>query len=432
MTKLPVENVKITTIDNGLRIVTESIHHVRSASLGIFMGVGSRDEDDSISGISHFIEHMLFKGTNTRTAHQIVDEIESRGGYPNAWTDKEMTSIHAGVLAEDAPLAMDILCDMLLNSAMDPEEMVREKSVVIEEIKMYEDSPDEIIHDLFEETLWKKHPLGRSVIGTEKTVSSFTRENLLDYIRTQYVPGRIVISAVGNIEHDDIVKQVSNLMSSKSGNSKPHIVKPPKASGMSKQVKKRDTEQINFCLGSHAYSKLSPNRHALSILSTVLGGNMSSRLFQEIREKRGLAYGIGSYPKFYRDAGSFCIFGGTSPATYEQVIDLARTETDRIKSEGITADELLKAKRLVRGGLVLGLESMSSRMNRYGDSLMSHDRVIPLDEVLDKFDAVNNEAILDVANHVFQTELITLAAIGRFSSAKPVAARAITVDGDSV
>ncbi len=421
MTRLPAENVQITTLSNGLRVVTESVPYVRSASVGLFIGVGSRDEEEEISGISHFIEHMLFKGTLRRTAHQIADEIESRGGHLNAWTDKEMTTYQARVLAEDTPLALDILSDMLLHSALEPDEMTREKSVVIEEIKMYEDSPEDKVHEVFEETMWRNHPLGRAIIGTEQTVSSLTRENLTSYLSTRYVPDRIVVAATGNIDHAEVVELAGKTISLKQAHHTSTQHKGPKPSGKSKQLRKRDTEQVNFCMGSRGYSKQSPERFAASILNNVLGGNMSSRLFQEIREKRGLAYSIGSYTRSYRDAGTFCVYGGTSPSTYDQVIELTRTETARVKREGFTTDELTKAKSQVRGGLVLGLESMSSRMNRYGESLLSHGRIIPLEEVLDMYDAVTNEAIRAVADYVFNDDLTTLTAIGPFPRALRVA-----------
>lgn len=422
MTRLPAENIQISSLANGLQVVTESVPHVRSASVGLFIGVGSRDEDEAVSGISHFIEHMLFKGTARRTAHQIADEIESRGGHLNAWTDKEMTTYQARVLAEDTPLALDILSDMLLHSALDPDEMTREKSVVLEEIKMYEDSPEDKVHEVFEETLWRSHPLGRAIIGTEKTVSSFTRDNLTTYLSTRYVPDRIVVAAAGNIDHSEVVEQVGKLMSSLTGSSTTAAPRTPKPSGKSKQVRKRDTEQVNFCLGSRGYSKQSPERYALSILNNVLGGNMSSRLFQEIREKRGLAYSIGAYSRSYRDGGTFCVYGGTSPTTYDQVIELTRFETNRVKSEGFTVDELSKAKTQVRGALVLGLESMSSRMNRYGDSLLSHGRVIPVEEVLEMYDAVTNDSIQAAADFVFNDDLMTLTAIGPFARASKAVA----------
>jgi len=427
MTKSASEAVQITQLSNGVRVVTETVPYVRSASVGIYVGIGSRDEDERIAGISHFIEHMLFKGTATRTAHQIADTIESRGGHLNAWTDKETTTFQARVLAEDTALAIDVLTDMLLHSLLDPEEMTREKSVVLEEIKMYEDSPEDLVHEVFEQSLWKTHPLGRPIIGTSDTVSNLTREDLAAYMASRYLPDRIVVAAAGNLDHAEIVAQVEQSMGSLEGKATLPVHRSAKPSGKSKQVRKRETEQVNFCLGSRGYSKQNPSRYAVSILSSLLGGNMSSRLFQEIREKRGLAYNIGSYSRYYRDAGVFCIYGGTSLATYEQVIELTRKETTSVRKTGFTADELAKASTQVRGALVLGLEGMSSRMNRYGESLLAHGRVIPVEEVLAMYDKVTNDSIIEVAEHVFEDSLQTLAAVGPFPRASRVVAETIQV-----
>ena len=410
--KQPKENIELTTLPNGVRVVSENVTYVQSASVGIFVGVGSRDEDDRVRGISHFIEHMLFKGTPKRTAHQIADEVESRGGHLNAFTDKESTSYQARVLAEHTPLAMDILTDMLLNSHHDSEEIEREKRVVIEEIKMYEDAPEEMVHELFEETLWETHPLGKSVIGSEKTVSALTRADLLSHIGTRYRPDRIVVSGAGNIDHAELVGLAEQALGALDGTAPARLLSTPHASGKSDKKGRRDIEQTHFCLGTAAYSKHEKERFALSILNNVLGGNMSSRLFQEVREKRGLAYSIGSYGRSYQDGGHFCVYGGTSPDTYEEVLDLTRKEFAKVRAEGLSEDELTKAKTQVRGALVLGLENMNARMNRYGDSLLSYGRVVPISEILQEYEAVTHEKIAAVAAKVLDDSALTLTAIG--------------------
>ena len=410
--KNPSENIQLTTLANGVRVVSETVTYVQSASIGIFVGVGSRDEADRIRGISHFIEHMMFKGTQTRAARQIADEIESRGGHLNAFTDKEATSYQIRVLAEHAPLALDILSDMLLNSLHDPEEMEREKRVVIEEIKMYEDTPEEMVHELFEQTLWETHPLGKSIIGTEATVSGLSRDDIVAHIETRYRPDRIVVSAAGNVDHDEIVAHTEKLMGGLSGTAPARTLATPVASGKSASQTKRDIEQTHFCLGTSAYTKGEKERFALSILNNVLGGNMSSRLFQEIREKRGLAYSVGSYSRSYQDGGHFCVYGGTSPDRFEEVLDLTRIEFEKIRQEGISDDELSKAKTQVRGALVLGLENMNARMNRYGDSLLAYGRVIPIDEVLADYEAVTHDKIAAVAARVLDESKITFTSIG--------------------
>ncbi len=408
------ENIDITTLPNGIRVVSETVPYVQTVALGIWAGTGSRDETNPLRGISHYIEHMLFKGTPRRTAREIADAIESRGGHLNAFTGKETTCYEARVLAEDTPLALDVLCDMFRNSLFDPEEMEREKRVVIEEIKMYEDTPEEHVHELFEQTLWTSHPLGKSIIGTEKTVASFQQEDLRNYMQTNYCPDRILVVAVGNLAHEDLVRLVEKALGDMEGKAPKRSLKPVRSSGKSKQLRKRDTEQVHFCVGTTGYSKFQPERFSLSILNNVLGGNMSSRLFQEIREKRGLAYSIGSYTRAYLDGGHFCIYGGTSPDTYAQVRELIQIESERVLQEGLTEDELTKAKTQIRGALVLGLEGMSSRMNRYADSLLSFERVIPIEEVLKSYEAVSHESIATVAKNVLNPEAQTLTAIGSF------------------
>ena len=408
------EHIKITTLPNGLRIVSEHIPYVKSASIGIFVGAGSRDESDPIRGITHFIEHMMFKGTPDRTARQIADEIESRGGSLNAFTDKEMTAYQIRALAEDTSLAVGILTDMLRNSLHDAEEMEREKRVVIEEIKMYEDSPEETVHDIFEQTLWQSHALGKSIIGSEETVSGLSRANLTEYIATQYRPDKIVLSAVGLVDHDELVKMAEKAFGDLKGTAPTRLIEKPVPSTERKEISKRDIEQVHFCLGNAAFSKHDEERFSLSILNNVLGGNMSSRLFQEVREKRGLAYAIGSYPRAYQDGGHFCVYGGTSPETYGQVLELTNVEFAKIRKEGISEEELTKAKTQVRGALVLGLESMNARMNRYGEALLSYGRVMPIEEVLTKYEAVSHDSIGAVANVVLNESSLTLTAVGPF------------------
>ena len=280
---------------------------------------------------------------------------------------------------------------------------------------MYEDTPEETVHDIFMQTLWRSHPLGRSIIGTDKTVSGLTRENIVNYMETRYCPDRIVIAAAGNLEHAELVRMAEAKLSDLHGKAPVRSARKPRSSGKSKQIRKRDIEQVHFCMGATAFGKKDKKRFSLSILNNVLGGNMSSRLFQEIREKRGLAYSIGSYARSYQDGGFFCVYGGTSPQTYEQVLELSRIELEKIKKQGMSDDELTKAKTQVRGALVLGLESMSSRMNRYGESLLSYDRVIPVAEILNEYNAVTHESIAEVANLVLNESDHTLTAIGPFS-----------------
>ncbi len=410
------ENIKITTLPNGIRVVSETLTYVQSIALGLWVGVGSRDETDRLRGISHFIEHMLFKGTKTRTARELADSIESRGGLINAFTGKETTCYEARILAEDLPLALDILTDMFRNSLFDAEEMEREKRVVIEEIKMYEDMPEDSVHELFEATLFPNHPLGLPIIGTEATVSGTSRDDILAYIETLYRPDRIVIAAAGNLSHEHLVELVNQKLGEMVGTAPTREKIAPVAAAEKILQNKRDVEQVHFCLGTSAYSKYDKERFPLSILNNVLGGNMSSRLFQEIREKRGLAYSIGSFARTYLEGGVFCIYGGTSPETFAQVQELTSIECKKVLESGISDDELTKAKTQVRGSLVLGLEGMSSRMSRYGESLLSMGRIMPIEEVITEYESVTHERIAEVAAKVLDEARWTHTAIGAFGA----------------
>ena len=405
------ENIEITQLSNGVRVVSETVTHVQSVSVGIWVGAGSRGENMSERGITHFIEHMLFKGTERRTARQIADEIESRGGGLNAFTDKEYTCYYAKALAEHVDIVMDVLTDMLLHSVLDPEELAREQNVVLEEIKRYKDTPDDTIHDIFLQTLWSSHPLGRPVIGVEKTVGAIRRDDIIDYMERNYTPDRIVVSVSGAVPHAQVVELAEKMLGSMQGSSKAIRRHTPIASGKSKHVRKK-TEQVHFCYGSSAYPQKDDTRFALTLLDSILGGNMSSRLFQEIREKRGLAYSIGSYNVAYQEGGLFTVYGGTSPDTFEQVMDLTRTEIAKVKKENLLVDEVSKAKTQIRGALVLGLENMSSRMMRMGKNMLYFNRVIPIDEIRTKIDAVTMEDLSRVAHHVFDEDQMTLTSIG--------------------
>ena len=410
------ENIEITTLPNGVRVVSETLTYVQSIALGLWVGVGSRDETERLRGISHFIEHMLFKGTKSRTAREIADSIEARGGQLNAFTGKETTCYETRILAEDLPLALDILTDMFRNSLFDAEEMEREKRVVIEEIKMYDDMPEQSVHELFETTLFPSHPLGLPIIGTEATVSGVSRDDILNYTGTLYRPDRIVISAAGNLSHAHLVELVSQKLGDMSGTAPNREKLAPQPDAKKVEQSKRDVEQVHFCLGTAGYSKFEKERFPLSILNNVLGGNMSSRLFQEIREKRGLAYSIGSYAQTYLEGGFFCVYGGTSPETYAQVQELTMLECRKVRESGISDDELTKAKTQVLGALVLGMESMSSRMSRYGESLLSHGRIIPMQEVLTEYQSVTHDRINEVAAKVLDESRWTQTAIGAFDA----------------
>ncbi|HVK01979.1 MAG TPA: pitrilysin family protein [Armatimonadaceae bacterium] len=412
--------VRRTTLDNGVRVVTESIEYVQSVSLGIWVATGARYEDPAHRGISHFLEHMLFKGTERRpTAKQIADEMDAVGGYLNAVTDKEYTCYYARALSENLPLAVDILSDMYANSVFDPEETARERKVVLEEIKRRDDDPDDLVHDLFAQTLYPDHPLGLPVIGTAEVVASLEPDDLRGYMRQHYGPGGVIVSAAGNLEHERVVDLVREHLGGLEGGREPKVdVSPPFSIDTLNYA--RPTGQVNFCVGIPAYGQFDAEKYPLAILDTVLGGSMGSRLFQEIREKRGLAYSVGTYAAIHREGGYFVAYGGTSPETYEECLDLVRQEFAEVRQNGITTDEMERAKAQYRSGIVMKQESMSSRMNRMGASEVYFDRVIPLEEVLAAIDAVTDEDVHRVAQAILPEDLskLTIAAVGPFKKSR--------------
>ncbi len=407
-------------LPNGVRVVTENITYVQSVALGIWVGVGARDESDRLRGISHVIEHMLFKGTPTRTALQIADQIDSVGGDINAFTSKESTCYYVRMLSEHVPLAIDVLCDMFLNSVVDPEELAREQNVILEEIKRRDDEPDDLVHDVFAEAMWPGHVLGKSVIGTPETVSGLTSLDLKDYMASRYTPDTIVVAAAGNLNHAEIVAMVEerlgHLEGKKSDWRAPDAA--PQFTPATAYVEK-PIEQVNLVLGVPGYSQLSDDKYKLSILDNILGGSMSSRLFQEIREKRGLAYSIGSFAQSFREGGYFAVYSGTGAKTANQVIDLVKAEFANVRKNNITEKELDRAKNQFRGSIVMSQESMNSRMMRIGRNELVYDRVIPTEEVMAKIVAVSLDDVAEVAEHLFGREEYAMATVGPFAKDGP-------------
>lgn len=410
------ETVQKTTLPNGVRVVTERIDYVQSVSLGIWVATGARFEEDSRRGISHFLEHMLFKGTERRpTAKQIADEMDNVGGYLNAFTDKEYTCYYARTLSDHLPLAVDILSDMYCNSLFNEEETARERKVVLEEIKRRDDDPEDLVHDLFAQTIFPSHALGLPVIGRAEVVAALTPQDLREYMAMRYGPRSVIVAAAGNLEHAQVVALVEEHLGNLTGNSTTIIESGPQTV-RDRVHYSRPNEQVNFCVGTRGYSQMDDAKYPLAILDMVLGGSMGSRLFQEIREKRGLAYSVGSYAATHREGGYFAAFGGTSRDTYEECIDLVRAEFTRVRSEGISAGEMERAKNQFRGSIIMAQESMSSRMNRMGKSEVYFDRVIPLEEVVGKINAVTLDDVSRVAQAIFPEDAsdLTIAAVGPF------------------
>lgn len=397
-------------LPNGVRIVTEEIDYVRSVAIGIWVGTGSRNETEGYEGISHFIEHMLFKGTESRTALDLAQSLEAVGGQLNAFTTKEMTCYFAKVLDEDTNLAIDVLSDMFFNSRFDPNEINKEKNVVVEEIKMYQDTPDELIHDLFSQYVWSNHPLGKPILGVEKTVQSLDREKIMSYLDQRYTPDQVVIAVAGKIRHEDIIRQLERFGGFERPSLKPEGEKPQGSVARSSVGK--ETEQMHIIMGVPGLGQDDEDMYALNILNNVLGGGLGSRLFQEIREQRSLAYSVYSYHSTYADTGLFAVYAGASPANTKKVINCVLTQMNILKTKGITRDELTRTKAQIKGNLYLGLESVNSRMSRLGKTELSFGRVKTAEEAVEKMEKVTLDDVQRVINRLWVPESISILTLG--------------------
>jgi predicted Zn-dependent peptidase len=411
------ENIQKTTLPNGVRVVTEAIDTLQSVSVGLWVATGSRNEPEKWRGISHFLEHMLFKGTERRpTAKDIADEMDNVGGYLNAFTDKEYTCYYARALSEHTSLCVDILTDMFAHSRFDDEETTRERKVVLEEIKRREDDPEDLVHDLFMELLYPNHPLGLPVIGTAKIVGKLTPDDLRTYMKEFYTPDRVILSASGNLNHDTIVAEAERALGHLTGTAHTPRVPLPLPCHV-RQTLNKESEQVNFCVGVRGFGQHDEQRYPLGVLDTVMGGSMGARLFQEIREKRGLAYSVGTYSSLFAEGGYFTAYGGTSKETYEQCVDLIQKEFTKVRKEGITETELSRAKNQFLGGIVMGQESLSSRMNRIGKAEVYYGKVTPLTEILEKINAVTTKQVHEVAETIFPANVddVSITALGPFA-----------------
>jgi predicted Zn-dependent peptidase len=412
---LPVMNLQEARLSNGLRIVGEVLPTVQSVTFSIWSAVGSRQEAPHQHGMAHFLEHMLFKGTPTRDATEIARAIEGRGGVLNASTGKELTFYYARMLSEHLPIAVEVLSDMFLNARLDPEDIEREKGVILEEMKMIEDDPAEYLHDLLQETHWQGHPLGRRIIGTPETVSAFTREMLREFIQTHYHPQNTVIACVGNFEFDALVSEVERWLGTWHPNSEPpcqQATPPMHPNGnMEPILVPREVEQVHFAIGVDGVSFRDERRYALAVLNTLLGGSMFSRLWQEVREKRGLAYEIGSYAMPMSDGGMFVIYGGTAESAFEEVLKLVNAELERLMAEPPDEQEVESAKNLLKGGRVLALESTQARAELIGSETLMLGQVRPMEEILARIDAVSATDLHTLAQELLPPERRTVVAI---------------------
>ncbi|WP_100403031.1 M16 family metallopeptidase [Bacillus sp. FJAT-42315] len=391
--------IKKFTCNNGVRIVLEEIPTVRSAAIGIWIATGSRDETPENNGISHFLEHMFFKGTETKSAKEIAESFDSIGGQVNAFTSKEYTCYYAKVLDNHASYALSTLADMFFHSAFDQEEMDKEKNVVAEEIKMYEDTPDDIVHDLLSRAVYENHSLGYPILGTEETLSTFTRDTLKQYMHDMYTPDRVVISIAGNVS-EELVKQAEELFGSYEGGSRPTNETIPEFY-CNKLSRKKETEQAHLCLGFQGLPLGNEDIYSLIILNNIVGGSMSSRLFQEVREQRGLAYSVFSYHSSFQDSGLVTIYGGTGAKQLDQLFETIQSTLSSLKQEGITAKELHNSKEQLKGSLMLSLESTNSRMSRNGKNELVLRKHRSLDEIVSLIDRVTLDSVNNMSERIF-------------------------------
>jgi predicted Zn-dependent peptidase len=411
----PVRDIERAELSNGLVVVTEKMPHVRSVSVGIWLGTGSRGESPERNGIAHFIEHMVFKGTERRTAEEIAQSVDSVGGMLDAFTAKEMTCFSAKVLDEHLPVAFDVLADMVLRPRFDQEDIAKEKQVVLEEIKMDEDNPEYLIHEMFTQNFWRGHALGRPILGTPETVPRFSRDALRECFHSWYAPNNIVITAAGNLEHARLVDLVSHEFAGTDRAESAPVRTAPQTQATIEQRSKKELEQVHIVMGVPSYPLAHERRYAASLLNIILGGGMSSRLFQNIRERQGLAYAIGSDISPYTDSGVLSVYAGTSRESTEQLIRSVVEEFRRIRQEPVGDAELRRAKDHLKGSMMLSLESTSARMSNLARQAMYFHKFISLDEMLASIEVVTREEVMSVAHEFFEPGRLALTVLGNLN-----------------
>jgi len=400
-----------TVLDNGIRVITEEIPYLKSVSIGVWVTTGSRDEQPHENGISHFIEHLLFKGTERRTAFDIAKEIDSVGGTLNAFTGREYTCFYAKVIDKNLPLAIDLLSDIFLHSLMDVKDVEKERMVILQEIKMVEDTPDDYIHDFFNRVCWGNHPLGFPIFGTSELVQSFTREQIFQFLKENYPPSRIIICAAGNLKHQKVVNLIGETFGQLPRSDRERTrLKPDSIS--TTNIRKRDLEQVHFCLGTKGLQYNHSLRFASYILNTILGGGMSSRLFQEIRENRGLAYSVYSYLPSYIDTGLVVVYAGTNENSFQEVIELVLNEFNQLKKDPFENGELETAREQLKGNLLLSLESSDNLMTRLAKNEIYLGSYLPVEKTLKGIDEVGEEVVRHLAKDLFDEHSFCLTVLG--------------------
>jgi predicted Zn-dependent peptidase len=394
------------------------MEHIRSVAMGVWIRAGSRHEMPEVNGISHFVEHMVFKGTKSRSAQKIAREVDAIGGNLDAFTGKETVCFNVKVLDQHVPVALDVLSDLVLNPVFANEDIIRERGVILEEIKMDEDNPDYLVHEIFTQNFWKDHPLGKPILGTQATVKSFEQDTLFDYYGKRFVGGNIVFSAAGNLHHDEFVEMVSERFASLPSGSDREMQPAPKTSARINLRNKKALEQVQLCLGVPSPPIAHERRYTTLLLNTVLGGGMSSRLFQTVREERGLAYSIFSDLSPYRDTGSLCVYAGTSSSKAVDVVSLVMKEFSRLKTESLPEDELRRAKDQLKGNIILGLESSMSRMSNLARQEMYFEHFFGVDEIMQKVEDVTAPEVMEMANELFDGDKVAVTMLGRLDGVK--------------
>src|SRR5580693_7336203 len=413
--------VRRTVLPGGLRVITESLPAVRSAALGIWVGVGSRDEDRDHAGATHYLEHLLFKGTQRRTALEISAEMDGVGGELNAFTAKEYTCYYARVLDTDLPLAIDILSDMVNSSLIAPQDVDAERGVILEEIAMNEDDPADLVHEAFAAQLFGDTPLGRPILGSVDSINAISRDRIAEHYRARYTPDSLVVAAAGNLSHEGVVSLIEAAFGSAlDGSASPAPARlggseSDSAVGTGVRLLSRPVEQANLVLGCAGLARTDRRRFALGVLNAALGGGMSSRLFQEVREKRGLAYSVYSFSSQHADCGQWGVYAGCLPAKADEVLAICQDEIAKVIESGLTDEEMARGKGQLRGSIVLGLEDPSSRMSRIGKSELVYPRLEPVEEILAAISAVTHDDVREVATAVLGQPK-ALAVVGPFDS----------------
>ena len=410
--------MKREVLPNGLTILTEKMDHIRSVSMGIWVKSGSRHEDPNVNGISHFVEHMVFKGTTTRTAEDIARQVDSIGGNMDAFTGKETICFNIKVLDEHLPVAVDVLSDMVLHPVFDVNEILRERGVILEEIKMDEDNPDYLVHEIFTQNFFKDHPLGKPILGTKETVRRFEKAPVVDYYGSKFAPGNLVISAAGNVDHKEFVELLTKRFGSLPAGSNGWHDSPPKVNSRIILRNKKSLEQVQICIGVPSYPISHERRYASYILNTLLGGGMSSRLFQNVREKQGLVYSIFSELNPFRDTGLLSVYAGTSRQSAPKVVRSIVNEFRELKTAAVSEEERKRAKDQLKGALMLSLESSTARMSNLARQEMYYDRFFGMDEIIERIRAVTAEDLLQTANEFFHPELIAVTVLGNLNGLK--------------